>query len=154
LIKLVSTSFIHVVVWAIVLLVLLVSGIRPQLGWLLVPYYFFAMFALLLGIGRITALVTPFFRDLGQMVGVALQFGFWLTPVLWPLDNAPERFRWLLALNPVFYVVDGLRGALLPGAASFAEPARLAGFWGLVAVLYVAGRILSTRLRPHLADVL
>lgn len=154
LVKLVSTSFIHIVVWLIVLVVLLASGLGPGLAWLQVPYYFLAMFALLLGMGRITAVLTPFFRDLGQIVGVALQFGFWFTPVLWPIENAPVKYRWLLVLNPLHYLVDGVRGALLLDRSLFSDPSGMARFWGSVILIHVAGLALFAKLRPQLADVL
>jgi ABC-type polysaccharide/polyol phosphate export permease len=142
------------VVWTIVLVVLLASGIGPRLAWLQVPYYFLAMFALLLGLGRITAVLTPFFRDLGQIVGVVLQFGFWLTPVMWPIENAPAKYRWLLQLNPLFYLVDGLRGALLLDRSLFSDLSGMARFWGAVIVIHLAGLALFAKLRPQLADVL
>jgi teichoic acid transport system permease protein len=154
LVKLVSTAFIHVVVWAIVVVVLLASGRTPGLAWLQVPYYFAAMFALLLGLGRITGVLTAFFRDLGQIVGIVLQFGFWLTPVLWPIANAPARYRPYLELNPVFYVVEGLRDALLMDRSLFSNLSGAAWFWGIVVALHVAGYFLFAKLRPVLADVL
>ena len=154
LVKLVSTSFIHIVVWLIVIVVLLASGVTPRLAWLQVPYYFLAMFALVLGLGRITAVLTPLFRDLGQIVGIAIQFGFWLTPVLWPLENAPARFRGILQLNPVFYVVDGLRGALLMDRSLFSDPSGMAWFWGMVIVIHLAALVLFAKARAVLADVL
>lgn len=153
-IKVVSSSFIHAVVWCVVLVALLVSGISPRATWLFLPYYFVAMLALVAGLGWVAAALTPFFRDLGQIVAVGLQFGFWLTPVVWPIANAPERFRGLLQLNPIFYVVDGLRDALLFGRPPWAHPYLSAYFWGFVAVAHVLRALLFRRLRPHLADVL
>jgi lipopolysaccharide transport system permease protein len=45
--------------------------------------------------------VNVFFRDVAQLVGVLLQFWFWLTPIVYPADIVPERFQGLLALNPI-----------------------------------------------------
>lgn len=153
-IKLVSSSFIHAVVWGIVLVVLVLSGISPKATWALLPYYFVALFAVASALGWLAAALTPFFRDLGQIVAVGIQFGFWLTPVVWPLSNAPERFRPLLAGNPVYYVVDGLRDALLFGRTPLAHPVLTAYFWGFVVVVHALAHLLFRRLRPHLADVL
>jgi teichoic acid transport system permease protein len=153
-VKLLSISIVHAVVWCLCLLVLLFSGITPSVGWALVPYYFFAMFALLLAMGRVTSLITPFFRDLGQIVGVVVQFSFWLTPVMWPIDNAPARWRGLIAMNPVFHVIDGLRRALLPVGGPVFDVAGAAAFWGIVLVVYAVGALMTARLRPHMADVL
>lgn len=153
-IKLVSAALIHVVVWTLLLFILAFSGFLPTLAWLQVPYYFFAAYALVSGVGIIAAVITPFFRDLAQVVIVGLQFFFWLTPILWSIDQAPARFAPILRLNPVFYVVEGLRDALLLNKPFWAHPMMTAYFWGFVLVTNLVGLALFNRLRPHFADVL
>ena len=53
------------------------------------------------GLGILLGTLNVFFRDIGQMIGVVLQFWFWLTPIIYPMEIIPERFRWVLALNPL-----------------------------------------------------
>lgn len=153
-IKLVSAALIHVVVWTVVLVILAFSGFPPRLSWLQVPYYFFAAFALVSGLGLIAAVITPFFRDMAQFVIVGLQFFFWLTPILWSIEQAPPRLARVLQLNPVYYIVDGLRDALLLGKPFWAHPMMALYFWGFVLGTNVLGLTLFNRLRPHFADVL
>lgn len=154
LVKLVSAALIHVVVWTLVLLILVASGITPTASWLQVPYYFLAACALVSGVGLIVAVITPFFRDMAQMVLVSLQFFFWLTPILWSIEQAPPRFAWALQLNPVYYVVEGLRDALLLGKPLWAHPMLMLNFWCFVIVTNAIGLAMLQRLRPHFADVL
>jgi teichoic acid transport system permease protein len=153
-IKLVSAALIHVVVWALLLVILAFRGVLPTFAWLQVPYYFFAAYALVSGIGLIAAVITPFFRDLAQVVIVSLQFFFWLTPILWSIEQAPPRLAPYLQLNPVYYVVEGLRDALLLGKPFWAHPLLTAYFWTFVLVTNLIGLALFQRLRPHFADVL
>jgi ABC-type polysaccharide/polyol phosphate export permease len=153
-IKIVSASLIHIVVWALVLVILAFCGFTPTLAWLQVPYYFFAAFALVSGVGLIAAVLTPFFRDLAQMVVVSLQFFFWLTPILWSIEQAPPRLAKLLQWNPVYYVVEGLRDALLLGKPLWAHPYLTLYFWSFVLLTNLIGFSLFRRLRPHFADVL
>jgi ABC-type polysaccharide/polyol phosphate export permease len=153
-IKMVSAALIHTVVWAIVLIILVATGVTPSITWLLVPYYFIAAYLLVSGVGRIAAIVMPFFRDTGQMVIVSLQFFFWLTPILWSIEQAPARFANILKLNPVYYIVLGLRESLLLGKGFWAHPVLTAYFWGFVLVTNLLALMLFKRLRPHLADVL
>lgn len=153
-IKLLSSSFVALVVWAVVLVVLMANGYPPRLAWIQIPYYFLAIVALVTGLGLMTSAITPFFRDLSQVVAVCMQFGVWLTPVLWPLSNAPARFVPFLQLNPVLYVIQGLREALLHGKPFWNHPALTIYFWVFVGVANVLGLRIFGRLRPHLADVL
>lgn len=153
-IKLVSAAFIHSVVWAIVLVIVAASGYWPTVHWLTVPYYFFAMMALASGVTLITAAITPFFRDMIQVVSVGMQFAFWLTPILWSLESVSPRVARIVQLNPVHYVIQGLREALLLGKPAWHHPALAVWFWVFVIATNVAGAALFRKVRPHLPDVL
>lgn len=153
-IKLVSAAFIHSVVWLIVLVIVAATGYWPTVHWLTVPYYFVAMVLLASGITLITAAITPFFRDMIQVVSVGMQFAFWLTPILWAPEAVSPRVAQLAQLNPAYYVIQGLREALLLGKPVWAHPALAAWFWTFVLATNVAGAALFRKVRPHLPDVL
>ncbi len=53
------------------------------------------------------------FRDLYYLWGVALQIGFWLTPIIYPVELIPERIRWLFLLNPLARIIQDARSAVL-----------------------------------------
>lgn len=153
-IKIASSALIHAFVWLIVLLIVAFSGFRPTLAWFQVFYYFAALAALVSGIGLLTASITPFFRDTSHVIGVALQFMFWLTPIGWSVANAPPPYDRILELNPVYYIVEGLRDALLHDRAFWSRPMLTGYFWGLVVVIHLVSNLFFRRLRPHIADVL
>ncbi len=56
-----------------------------------------------------------FVRDLGNVVGIALQILFFLTPITYPESAFPRRFQWVLDLNPLAVVVRLWREALIFG---------------------------------------
>jgi ABC-type polysaccharide/polyol phosphate export permease len=153
-IKLVSAAMTHVGVLAVVMVVVALSGFPPRLSWFQVPYYAFAIVALLSGLSLVTSSVTVFLRDLRQFVNVGIQFLFWLTPVAWSASNAPAGLGRYLKLNPIVYVVDGMRETLLTGGWFWQRPIYTAYFWIVTITLNVLGFALFQRLRPHFADVL
>lgn len=153
-IKLVSAAMTHGVVLAVVMVIVTLSGFPPRLSWLQVPYYALATVALLSGLSLATSALTVFVRDLGHAVTVGIQFAFWLTPVAWSISNAPVRFQRLLKLNPIYYLVDGMRDSLLVGHWFWQKPNLTLYFWALAIGLNVVGYALFVRLRPHFADVL
>lgn len=53
------------------------------------------------GLGFCLGVLNVFFRDVGQAVGIILQFWFWLTPIIYPLEVLPERLQGYLGWNPV-----------------------------------------------------
>ncbi len=54
-----------------------------------------------LGLGIFLGTLNVFFRDVGQLTGVVLQFWFWLTPIVYTFAALPESVRRILALNPL-----------------------------------------------------
>jgi lipopolysaccharide transport system permease protein len=58
------------------------------------------------GLGIIIGVLNVFFRDVGQLFGIVLQFWFWFTPIVYPVSILPEWARALIALNPMAAVID------------------------------------------------
>lgn len=63
--------------------------------------------------GILVAAVSVTYRDVQQIVPYALQVGMFVSPVIYPVDLFPERWRWLLTLNPLTGVIGGFRAAFL-----------------------------------------
>lgn len=153
-IKIISALFIHIGLLAIVFIVFIINGRYPSLHWLQLPYFLIAAFILVLGFSWLTASVVVFVGDVAQVVGILLQFGFWLTPVFWPFSMMPQELHWVLKLNPAFYIVEGYRGALLGMDWFWHHWLWGLYFWVFALLLFGIGAIVFKRLRPHFADVL
>ena len=132
----------------------IIYGYEPTLYWLQMFYYLFSAIMLLLGISWITSSVVIFFRDLGQLVSMSIQFGFWLTPIFWSLTMVPEEYRWLFELNPAHYITQGYRDALINHVWFWEKPMEALLFWGITLAFFALGAIVFRKLRPHFADVL
>lgn len=154
LVKVVSSLFFHLAFLAVLLLLNLLLGKAPSWHLLQLPYYGFCLFALALAVGVLTASMLPFFRDLTQLLAIVMQFGMWLTPILWPVTMVPERYRWAFQLNPLGYIVEGYRDALFGQAWVWQHGPTTLGFWLLTFILGGLARIVYRRLSPHFADVL
>ncbi len=132
----------------------MVYGYMPELWWLQVFYYSFAMTALILGITWLTASVVVFFRDMAQIVAMLVQFGFWLTPIFWSIDMIPEKYHWIIKLNPLVYIVEGYRESMIHHRWFWEHPVEMLYFWGVTILFFILGGLTFKRLRPHFADVL
>jgi homopolymeric O-antigen transport system permease protein len=53
------------------------------------------------GVALILATITVFFRDIRHLVEIALAVMFWMTPIIYQLDQVPERLRLVILLSPV-----------------------------------------------------
>lgn len=61
------------------------------------------------GLGLWLGTLNVFLRDVGQILGIVLQFWFWLTPIVWTLQVIPEGIRPWIALNPLTGLMAGLQ---------------------------------------------
>jgi teichoic acid transport system permease protein len=153
-VKIVAALFFHLVFILVLLVLCLALGHPPAWHLLQLPYYGACLLALVLSLSFITAAILPFFRDLNQLLVIVLQFGMWLTPILWPVTMVPERFRWIFKLNPVGYVVEGYRDAIVGHAWVWDHGLTTLGFWSLTSGLGLIAFLTHRRLKPHFADVL
>ncbi len=67
------------------------------------------LFTLLLfstGLGISLGVINVFFRDVGHFFAVILQFWFWLTPIVYSAEIVPEKFRYLIELNPLLPIIE------------------------------------------------
>jgi teichoic acid transport system permease protein len=154
LVKIVAASFVHFVFLALVIVLMATFAVTPTLAAVQIAYYFAATMVLVIAVSTMTVALTPFFRDLTQMVSIALQFGMWMTPIMWDDSRLPEHYRWIVFINPMTYIVEGYRDAIIRGRWFWEKPMETVYFWMFVSVLFLVGGRLFTRLRPHFADVL
>ena len=153
-IKVITAVIFHLLLVGLLMGLFLIYGVKPTLQWLQFPYYLAGAFLLSLGLAYFTSALTVFIPDVQRVVGVLLQFGFWLTPTFWPIGILPEEYRWVVELNPLYYLVDGYRGAFLYGSWFWETPGAALYFWGVTGGLFTIGALTFRRLRPHFAELL
>lgn len=153
-VKIVSALFVHAFFVVVLLVVSLAYGNFPKLSWIQVIYYSGCAGVLTLAVATLTSAVAVLFRDMTQMVNIALQFGMWLTPVMYSNDQVPwPTIAFILRLNPMYYVVEGYRDALIRGVW-FWEKSDTLYFWAVTLFVFWIGRLAFRKLKPHFADVL
>jgi lipopolysaccharide transport system permease protein len=146
--------YIHVIFIAILVVTLLVNDIPFTLYWFQAIYYIFATTALLLGLVWITASLSLFVKDVGNIVGMIVQIGFWISPIFWSLDTFPKEYRFILELNPITYVIEGYRKSFLYGQAFWNDPKGFVYFWSFTLVILIIGVFTYKKLRPHFGEVI
>lgn len=75
-----------------------------------------------LGLGIFLGTLNVFFRDVGQLTGVALQLWFWVTPIVYTLPALPDNARLLMALNPMAGLMQAYQTIFLDKALPAAAP--------------------------------
>lgn len=126
------------------------SAIHPQPVLLLLPILIIQMAALGLGFGIIVSSMTTKYRDLTQLVGFGVQLWMFATPVVYPVSSLPEKWRFILVLNPMAPVIEAFRYAFL-GTGSINMHSWLISL-AITGFVLVAGIILFSRVEKTFMD--
>lgn len=153
-VKIVSSLYNHFFFLIILIVILLLHGIRFDITNIQVLYYLFCAIYLLTGISLITSSLVVFIRDIGQFVGIAIQIGFWLIPIVWSPEIISEKYIKWFKLNPVYYLVEGYRDTFIEHVWFWHRYNQTTYFWILSTIILFVGYKLFKRLKPHFADVL
>jgi lipopolysaccharide transport system permease protein len=88
---------------------------RYSLTWnvLLFPVLVVLTVLLALGVGLWTSALNVKYRDVRYALPFVLQLWMFATPVIYPSSLMPERWRWVLAVNPLTGIIEGFRASLL-----------------------------------------
>lgn len=96
--------------------ILAFTGIYPQWEWIIgIPLLVALQFALLCGLSIGIATLTVYVRDLTPALNSLLTLLFYLTPIIYPLSQVPDEYRWILNLNPIAPLIDAWRQLLMSG---------------------------------------
>ena len=153
-IKLVSAFLIHIFFIFVLIIFFILFQYPFSLYIIQILYYLAALLILLTGISFITSSIIIFFRDVGQIVAMALQLGFWGPPIFWSLNMIPAKFQIYLKLNPVFYIINGYRDSLINKLWFWNNWELTIYFWIITLLTLIAGVSVFNKLKPHFADVL
>ena len=124
---------------------------KPQDLWVI--YYMAAEFVFVLAAGTLLSVLTVFIRDICSIIGVAVQIGYWLTPLFWDISGIDSRLGGIImAANPITYITEGFRNTILYGASPLDMPCYTLYFWCVTLALCGAGYVLFRKVRNSLAD--
>jgi lipopolysaccharide transport system permease protein len=103
------------------------------------------------GTGLTLSALNVSFRDVKYAVPFMVQMGLFVTPVIYPARYIPQRWQFLLGLNPMAGVVIGFRHALLGSPASW----EVIGISLAVSLLlFVSGLFIFRRMENRFADII
>lgn len=153
LVRVFSVLVIHLIFIIILIILFYVYGYPLTIYSLQIFYYLIASIILVTGASLITASITVFIKDVRHMIGIFMQFSFWLTAVFWPVTILPVKYRFLVWINPFSYITEGFRDSLIFHQWFWKSHfEQTLYFWSLTLIIFTAGIILYKRLRPHFAD--
>jgi lipopolysaccharide transport system permease protein len=85
------------------------AEIRPSLASCAIPLIFAWLAMIAAGFGMSISALTTKYRDLKLIVAFGLNLAMYATPIVYPLSEAPEKYRWVFYVNPVSAPIELFR---------------------------------------------
>lgn len=117
----------------------LVSGLSIGFSVIVLPFYLVTLFLLAYGFAFILAVGFVYFRDLRHLMGILMQIWFYATPVVYNEEMIPEKYGWVLIVNPLGQAFSGLHHLILEGTLAPPTHFVILVSWTLGVMLVAAG---------------
>lgn len=140
---------------AISTIVLLCMMLWYGVGWtpnlLAAPLLLVGVVFAALGVGTLLSALTVAYRDFTHLTPFLVQIWMYVTPVIFPVSLVPERWQWLLYLNPMTGLVEGFRAAFLGKTFDLHG---LAISFAVAIVFFVVGVAYFEKVERRFADII
>lgn len=128
------------------------TSVRPSAFAFVFPFVVLWIGFLGCGLGLIISSLTTKYRDLNVLLNFGVQLAMYATPVVYPLSEAPERFRWVFMLNPMSAPIELFR--VIFYGSGFVPAEMILTSVGSTAFILFLGLVLFTRNERTFVDVI
>lgn len=126
-------------------------GVYPGLSAVLFVPLILIIILLTIGVGTLLATMSVSYRDIKHITPFFIQLWMYATPVIYPVSIIPERWRWVLSLNPMSGLIDGCRSAMFGKPFDWVN----IGISTLVAIAFaIAGLVYFNISERRFADII
>jgi lipopolysaccharide transport system permease protein len=149
----VAASFVDFLVASIIFVIMMIVYQVP-VGWniLLIPLLVVTQILLTLGIVLVASALMVFYRDIRFIVPLGLQLWLYLSPIIYPVNQVPERWRGLYMLNPMAGLIDSYRRVIL--TSQLPETSYLLPAAGISLSIFLAAYWYFKRAEAVFADII
>jgi len=135
---------------AVLLILMFYFDISWTLNLLAVPLLLLAVIFTALGVGVLISALTVAYRDFRYVVPFGVQIWMYASPVVYPTSLVPEKWQWLVLMNPMTGLIDAFRSAFLGRA--FDLHAITISF-AVSIVIFLIGVAYFEKVERHFADI-
>ena len=146
-----TSGLVNFIISCIIIIVfVLISGIGISKYIILLPLIAIIQYLLLLGIILITSGINIYMRDLEYIINFFLNMLFYATPIIYSVEMFPEKFRWILQINPLANIITAYRDIIF-----YKQMPNIPIFLGTAAfsiILVIIGYIVFRRVEKGFAE--
>ena len=126
--------------------------VSPSPALALAPLFLLMALLTALGVGLFLSAINVRYRDVPYAIPFLLQIWMYLSGVVYAISALPEKWQWVLALNPMTAVINGLQWGLISAPPPNLGKTLVSA--GAMAVIFVVGLWTFRRSEPRFADTI
>ncbi len=127
-------------------------GMTPDWTFVFLVVLAIPLTMLALGVSMLLSALNVRFRDVKYVVPFATQIWLFVTPIIYPVSLVPDKYRLLLALNPMTGFVEAFRATAIGGKPM--DWTLLAVSLAVTCVVFLAGLLYFRRAERSFADLI
>lgn len=151
----ISKLIVNMMLILIVVVIYWVMGYPPDIYYLQIPLYILLMFVLFTFWSLFAAPIAAMSKDFSNLIHSFVYALFWLSGILW--DAEKVKIPWLrtfLMLNPITFIANGFRNALVKKIWFWQQPKRFGYYIFFLCFMYVVSLWSYKKLKKDIPDVL
>jgi len=122
------------------------------LGIIMIPVLVFLTFIVAVGCGLWLSALNVEYRDFQYVIPFLVQIWMFVTPVIYPITLFPEKYRWILSLNPMGGIIGAFRAATLGHQTINWELLAISS--AVAALVFITGLLYFRKVERSFADVI
>lgn len=150
-----SKLFVEIALIAIVVIILLFNGYKPNIYWIQLLYYIPAMYIFFTALSWITAPLSALSKDFLNLIKALVTALFWLSGIIWNVyDMSKGPIQAIVLMNPIVYFVNGFRNTFLFKKWFFETGYETISFWCVCLLTIYVGSLVYRKTNKEIRDVL
>lgn len=140
------------IIFILVLLyfIIFTNDVQPNIWILFTPVLVLLMALFALGMGMIFSSMTTKYKDLAFLLTFGVQLFMYITPVVYPISALPEKYRFLVYMNPLSSIFECFRYAFL-GSGSF-DLVNILWSSLFIALILILGTVIFNKVEKNFMD--
>lgn len=142
----------YVIAATILVVLMLFYRISPGASMFLLPFLMLCAWLCATGVGLWLSALNVKYRDVRYLVPFLTQLWLFATPVIYPTSMLPQRYQWILSINPMAGVIEAHRACIL-GHHPIDWGALLVSL-GVMIIVFCTGAVYFARMERTFADII
>lgn len=151
--KIIQELFKFIIMIIVMCLICVSNKVPITVHWLNLVYYSVYMIVFLASMAMVTSVFTMIARDFYKFLVSFVRLIFYVTPILWQMQNMPALYQKIVEITPVYYIITGFRNSILYYKNFWEQGSIAVIMWLINVIVFIWGCSLQVRYKYRFIDL-